>query len=268
MPKAALGSIELHYERQGDGSPLAFISGLGANRGLWNPVVEILRDRYECITFDNRGIGESSRPDSGYTISDLTRDTLGLLDSLSISTSHIIGMSMGGMVAQEIALERPGIVRSLILAGSMAAPDERLMHVLNSRKAMQRQMKPYDYFWALAAWMFGPGALSKQGFAEEFAKRGAENPHPQSFARLRPARGWHRPVRCADAARRDKGANSCDSRRARYTDAAASVPCPRGGIPSTEFAVLPGLGHFCATEDPKGFAATVDRFLGVADGRE
>ena len=268
MPKAALGSIELHYERQGDGSPLAFISGLGANRGLWNPVVEILRDRYECITFDNRGIGESSRPDSGYTISDLTRDTLGLLDSLSISTSHIIGMSMGGMVAQEIALERPGMVRGLILAGSMAAPDERLMHVLNSRKAMQRQMKPYDYFWALAAWMFGPGALSKQGFAEEFAKRGAENPHPQSL------RAFDQLV---------DGIGQFDVRM-RLGEIKAPTLVIVGeqdiltpphlsralaeGIPSTEFAVLPGLGHFCATEDPKGFAATVDRFLGVAGGRE
>ncbi len=96
MPTALVGRIRLYYECEGTGPPLLFISGLGADHHLWAPVVARLKDRYMCITFDNRGIGQSSRPRSGYAIPDLTRDTLGLLERLSISRAHILGMSMGG----------------------------------------------------------------------------------------------------------------------------------------------------------------------------
>ena len=265
MPTTTLGRIKLYYERAGNGPSLIFISGLGADHRLWAPVVERLKDRYECITFDNRGIGQSSRPRSGYAITDLTRDTLGLLERLSVSRIHIVGMSMGGMVAVSIALQRPEMVGGLVVAGSMAAPDARVMHVLNSRKVMQRRMNRYDYFWALAGWMFAPEALRDPAFANGFARRAAENPYPQAlsaFDQLVDGIGQF-DVRASLEEIRPPTlvlVGEQDILTPPYLSRALAE-----GIPGTELVVLPGLGHFCASEDPEAFAGHVSRFLARVD---
>ena len=267
MPITTVGRIKLCYQREGTGYPILFISGLSASKEPWIPVVQHLKHQYECITFDNRGVGKSSRPQSGYTIPDLTQDTLGLLDKLSISQVHIVGISMGGMIAQSIALRQPEIVTSLVLVGSLAAPDPRLTHVLNSRKLMQKTMKRYEYIWALAAWMFGIDALGKPGFVDDFAKKADENPYPQSL---------HAFNQLAD------GIGQFDT-RAQLKKISQPTLVMVGeqdiltplylsqilaeNIPGAELVVLPGVGHFCATEDPKGFANHVASFLNRVDAR-
>ncbi|MBI2164790.1 MAG: alpha/beta fold hydrolase [Chloroflexi bacterium] len=261
MPILNVARICLCYERQGRGHPLLFISGLGADHALWTPVVALLKDRYRCITFDNRGIGQSSRPRSGYTATQLARDTAGLLRRLGIPQAHVLGMSMGGLVAQTMALQWPETVASLVLVGSFARADARLMHVLNSRKVMQRQMARYDYFHALAAWMFGPDALARPGFADAFARRAAENPYPQAL---------HAFDQLVD------GIGQFDSRpllknvrkptlvmvgeQDILTPPYLSQELARR-VRGARLEVLPGLGHFCAVEDPAGFAERVHWFL-------
>ncbi len=261
----SVGRIKLNYQREGKGFPLLFISGLGANLQLWAPVVEHLKSHYECITFDNRGIGQSSRPRSGYTIPDLTRDTLGLLDKLSILRTHIVGMSMGGMVALTIALERPDVIDRLVLVGSAARPDPRLIHVLNSRKFMQKRMSRYEYFWALAGWMFGPEALGKPGFADDFARKAADNPHPQAlnaFNQLVDGIGQF------DVRGQLKKIKQPTLVIVGEQDILTPPHLSRilaKGIPNTKLLELPGLGHFCATEDPKGFAERIANFLSSSE---
>ncbi len=125
MSKVKVGDVELNYEREGAGPPILFIGGLAAGQVLWAKVVEHLKQDYECITFDNRGIGQSSKPASGYSIPILSGDSLGLLDSLSITRAHIVGMSMGGLIAQDMALQRPEMIGSLVLAGSFAKTSAR-----------------------------------------------------------------------------------------------------------------------------------------------
>ena len=260
-----VGRIKLCYELEGTGPPILFISGLSANKEFWIPVVEQLSPRHKCITFDNRGIGQSSRPRRGYTIPDLARDTVGLLSRLSISRAHVVGMSMGGMVAQTIALQRPTLVDGLVLAGSLAAPDPRLMHVLNSRKFMQRRMSRYEYFWALAAWMFGPEALGKSGFADDFARRAVDNPHPQSlyaFDQLVEGIGQF------DARAELNKISQPTLVMVSEQDILTPLHLSRilaEGIPNAEMVVLPNVGHFCVTEDPRGFADHVASFLKRVD---
>ena len=77
MPTIKIRDIKIYYKREGAGTPLLFISGLGGDHQVWAPVVERLKHRYECIRFDNRGIGQSSRPRNGYTVSNQTQDVLG-----------------------------------------------------------------------------------------------------------------------------------------------------------------------------------------------
>ena len=265
MPRVTVGGIKIYYERGGAGTPILFITGLGGDHQPWAPVVEQLKDQYECVTFDNRGIGQSSKPPSGYTMSDLTRDTLGLLEALSISRAHIIGQSMGGLVAQNIALQQPKRVLSLVLLGSFAGGDARLNHVLSSRKFMQKRMTRYEYFWALAAWMFGPQTLERSGFVDGFAKMAASNPHPQSL------RAFSQLV--DGIAQFDNRAHLKDIRRPTLVmvgeqDILTPPYLSRAlaeGIPGAELEVLPGVGHLCISEDTKGVANRLVSFFKRVD---
>ncbi len=116
MPKAKMQDIELYYEIHGEGYPIVLIRGLGSNADHWYRQVPAFSSGYKVITFDNRGIGRSDKPDGPYTISMMAEDTLGLMDALGIWKAHILALSMGGMIAQEIALKYPRRVNGLVLA--------------------------------------------------------------------------------------------------------------------------------------------------------
>jgi pimeloyl-ACP methyl ester carboxylesterase len=108
--------MELHYERAGDGAPLLLIQGMGGSRLSWGePFLALLREGFDCISFDNRGIGLSAPTVDPFTTEHLATDALGLLDALAIERAHVLGISMGGMVAQELALAAPDRLLSLTL---------------------------------------------------------------------------------------------------------------------------------------------------------
>ena len=116
MPKAKVKDINLYYEVQGSGYPLVLIRGLASNADHWYCQIPAFSSHFSVITFDNRGIGRSDVPDSPFTISTMADDTVGLMDVLGISRAHVLGISMGGMIVQEIALKYPQRVNGLILA--------------------------------------------------------------------------------------------------------------------------------------------------------
>ena len=116
MPRAKVQDIELYYEIHGEGYPIVLIRGLGSNADHWYRQVPVLSSTYKVITFDNRGIGRSDTPDGPYTIPMMADDVIGLMDAIGIPSAHILGISMGGMIAQEIALMYPQRVNGLVLA--------------------------------------------------------------------------------------------------------------------------------------------------------
>ncbi|GAB4466320.1 MAG: alpha/beta hydrolase [Anaerolineales bacterium] len=118
MPKLNVNDIELYYETHGDGQPLVLISGLGYSLWQWHRMVPFLADHFQVITFDNRGVGQSAKPEGPYTAQMLAADTVGLLDALNIEKAIIAGHSMGGFVAQAIALDYPQRVEKLILCST------------------------------------------------------------------------------------------------------------------------------------------------------
>jgi len=267
MPIAKLDDIEIYYGIEGEGPPILFIGGLSAGQQLWAPVLEHLKHEYKCITFDNRGIGESSKPPKGYTIPDLTQDALGLIDSLSISRPHVVGMSMGGLIAQNMALQRPKAVGCLILVGSFAKTSSRGDLVQETRKILQKCLQPYEYFLVQATWMFGPKTLRKSGFAEKYARTAADNPHPQAkhaFEQL--AEG----VSQFDTREQLKNISQPTLVLVGEDDIMATPSQSRvlaQGIPGAEMEVLPEMGHFCTVmEGAKELAERVDRFIKRADG--
>ena len=116
MPYAQVNGINLHYEIEGQGQPLLLIMGLGAPAAAWDPVfVREMSQTHKVITYDNRGTGLSDKPDEPYSIALFASDAVGLLDALSIPRTHVFGVSMGGMIAQEMAIHYPQRVASLIL---------------------------------------------------------------------------------------------------------------------------------------------------------
>ena len=123
MSVAKVGGNELFYETHGEGDPLLLIMGLAADSTAWMFQVPEFARHYRTIVFDNRGVGRSSKPRGPYTMHEMADDAAGLLDVIGIARAHVVGVSMGGMIAQELALRHPKRVRGLVLACTFPEPD-------------------------------------------------------------------------------------------------------------------------------------------------
>ncbi len=119
MPSVPVAGSQLHVERRGEGDPLLLIQGMGGNSEHWGePFLRELERDFELILYDHRGTGRSGPSDGDATIASLAADALALLDALDAERAHVFGFSMGGMVAQELALDAPERVETLTLAGT------------------------------------------------------------------------------------------------------------------------------------------------------
>jgi 3-oxoadipate enol-lactonase len=129
---------ELHYERRGSGGPLLLIQGMSGTHLSWGePFRSELEREFEVVAFDNRGIGLSGPVDGPFTIAEMAADTAALIEQLEIAPAHVVGISMGGMIAQELALARPELLRSLTLGCTYCGgPGSQLMPQENAEKLM------------------------------------------------------------------------------------------------------------------------------------
>jgi pimeloyl-ACP methyl ester carboxylesterase len=134
MPRIEVAGRETHFERAGSGEPLLLIQGMSGTHLSWGePFQGTLAESFDVVAFDNRGIGLSAPVDAPFTIAEMAEDTVALLDALDLETAHVVGISMGGMIAQELALAEPGRLRSLTLGctycggeGSQLMPQKNL----------------------------------------------------------------------------------------------------------------------------------------------
>lgn len=118
--EAKNGDVRIAYETHGDGQPLLLIQGLGYGRWGWQPLVEPLASRYRVLLFDNRGIGDSDKPPGPYTAAEMAGDAVAVLDAAGAAHAHVLGASLGGAVAQELALRHPERVDKLVLVATMS----------------------------------------------------------------------------------------------------------------------------------------------------
>ena len=121
MPTTEANGQTIYYEVHGDGEPLLCVMGLAADTLAWALQVPAFSERHRTVVFDNRDVGQSSLAEGGYEITDMARDALALADALELDSFHLLGVSMGGAIAQELALAAPERVRTLTLAVTYAA---------------------------------------------------------------------------------------------------------------------------------------------------
>jgi pimeloyl-ACP methyl ester carboxylesterase len=116
MPRVQAGEIAIHYEVHGQGEPLLLINGFASSSASWRPeLLAGLARSFRVIAFDNRGTGQSDHPDTPWTLAQMADDAAALLDALAVRRAHVFGLSMGGMIAQELTLRHPHRVLGLVL---------------------------------------------------------------------------------------------------------------------------------------------------------
>ena len=255
-------SVRIAWERHGAGPPLLLIHGLGYARWGWEPVLPGLAERFDVILFDNRGIGESDAPPGPYTAAEMADDAIQVLDEAGVGRAHVVGTSLGGMVAQELALGHPDRVDRLVLActtpgGPKAHPMPQRTLTLMAEAAT---LEP-----AVALRRFVENALAPATVAE----------HPELVDRILAHRIATAQAPVAWAAQAAAGATFDAFERLGALAARALVQHgdedvvvdPRNAdllvelLPDARLERLQGTGHLFFWEAPERFVSSVSAFL-------
>ena len=183
MPSIDASGTELHYERAGGGEPMLLIQGMSATHLAWGrPFLDELERSFDLIVFDNRGMGLSGRAELPFTTADLASDTAGLLDALELETAHVVGISMGGMIAQELALAHPERIRTLTIGasycggpqGSLMAPED--LQMLGTAYASGDREQVFRAMWEIN---LSPGFREDDSRFAPFTEMATALPAPQ-----------------------------------------------------------------------------------------
>jgi pimeloyl-ACP methyl ester carboxylesterase len=162
MPHASNGSIRIYYEESGKGDEvIVLIPGLGLTTLAWSGVTRALSEDFRVIAVDPRGAGQSDKPDIEYTGRLNADDMVAVLDAAGVESAHIVGMSMGGMIGQELALNHPSRVRSLVLASTYAATDSWSQRLFEVRKQMILELGLLAQFKLSVMFVFSPYAFRR-----------------------------------------------------------------------------------------------------------
>jgi pimeloyl-ACP methyl ester carboxylesterase len=266
MPKIHTNGIDVYYETHGAGKPLALIAGLGYGLWLWHKMIPGLAEHFRVIAFDNRGAGQTDKPDGPYDVHMLAADTAGLLDALAIPSAAVVGHSMGGFIAQELALVRPDLVGRLVLsATNFGGPN----HIPVTPPAMQAMMDrsgdPADVVRRGIAVACAPGfAAAQPETVQELIAYRLDNPVPPAQYQAQMAVGL---------ALYDAGA--CFEHRLQNVSAPTLILfgehdqiVPPGNadllarvLPHNTIEILPRAGHLFPIETPQAAVKAIVNFL-------
>jgi len=171
---------ELYFEVHGEGPPLILVMGIGYDATLWTLAqVPALSQVFQVVIFDNRDAGRSSKATGPYTIADMADDLAGLMDALDISRAHVLGLSMGGMIAQEFALRHPGRLHRLVLSGCGAAPARVAFDPIRTWNWVKATDRTGELFACQQfTWLFSNAFLRNKEAVQQTIALLTSNPHP------------------------------------------------------------------------------------------
>jgi pimeloyl-ACP methyl ester carboxylesterase len=183
MPSVDAGGTELYYERAGEGEPMLLIQGMSATHLAWGGEFRAgLEPSFETIVFDNRGMGRSGRAEPPFNVADMAGDALALLDALEIERAHVVGISMGGAIAQELALAHPSRIRTLTLGATFCGgPEATLMapEDLKMLGAAYASGEPEQVFRAMWEINASPSFRADDSHFDAFRGMGSQLPAPR-----------------------------------------------------------------------------------------
>jgi len=182
----------LYWDETGAGEPLLLIMGLGYSHEMWFRSRPLLAQHFRTIAFDNRGVGKSDVPPGPYTMAAMAADAAAVLDAAGVESAHVFGISMGGMIAQELALDFPGRVRSLVLGctscggRNAARAEDRVLQLIIARA----NMTPEDGAQAMEPFVYNAGT-PRERIAEDLEVRRRNFPTPMGYTgQLAGIFGW------------------------------------------------------------------------------
>jgi len=181
MPVLKLNSHNLYFEVHGSGDPLVLIAGLASDSQSWLPIVEPLSKKYQVIVFDNRGVGRSSPIDIDMNISQMADDCFALIKHLNLSSVNVLGHSMGGMIAMNLAVKYPEMVDKLILVATATKLNNRNLELFNDwssylKSGMEKQL----WFKNLFYWIYSSEFFEDKMALDQVVKMAIDYPYPQS----------------------------------------------------------------------------------------
>lgn len=257
MGKLALADVTLAYEMRGEGEPLLFIHGLGSSGRDWELQVAFFSPRYRVVTFDLRGHGQSDRPPGPYTIRLFAADTAGLIERLGIAPAHVVGLSLGGMVAFQLAVDRPDLLRSLVIVNSgpeFVVRSFRDMLGVAQRFLIVRLLGMRKMGEVLAERLFPKPEHAP--IREMFAARWAENDRRAYEAAMRAIVGWSVAERLGEIDVPTLVIASAED----YTPVAVKEAYV-ARMPRAELVVIEDARHALPVERPEEFNRALQAFL-------
>lgn len=257
MPHLSVDGVRLYYDEIGSGEPLLFVHGLGSSSRDWFEQVPHFADRYRVLRIDLRGHGRSERPPGPYHIAQFARDVAVGLRRLDAAPAHVVGLSMGGMVALELAAAAPALVRSLVVTNSVA--DARLrtwsdLWFYVSRRLTVKALGMRRVGRFLANRLFPKP--EQETHRREFVKRWAENDKQAYLWSVDAIIGWS----VLDRLPTISAPTLLVSSDQDYTPVATKNRMA-ARMPNAELAVVSDARHALPVEKPEAFNAVVEEFL-------
>ena len=266
MADATINGIRIHYNEMGEGDPLLLIMGFGMPGDAWLGSLPFLQG-FRAIFFDNRGTGQSDKPQGPYTIGQMAEDAAGLLNHLNIERAHVYGVSMGGMIAQELTLRHPSKVRSLVLGCTMCGGEHATMaepqviEVLIETIRGMGTMDPGMWVDRQLPLLFTPEWIAANPGIRELLMMGVQMmpPTPPDTAEraMQGLFGWSTYDRLASITAPTLIVHG--DRDVLIPVANAHVLAKR--IPGAKLHIVPGAGHGYPAQDPVGVHQLVTDFI-------
>jgi pimeloyl-ACP methyl ester carboxylesterase len=186
MPNTVLNGVDLYYEIHGKGTPLMLVAGLASDSQSWQPVISDLSRHYLVITPDNRGVGRTRPQDIEISIQQIADDCIALIRYLGLSSVDLLGHSMGGFVAMDLAIRYPHCVNKLILAGTSASNSMRNNSLFaNWASCLEARMDAGLWYRNIFYWIFSARFFENEEALSDAIRFAIEYPYPQSVIAFR-----------------------------------------------------------------------------------